>query len=610
MLKTWLKGKPSTPATSAAATPPPASGSELPPLSDDAVYARLKSTQTLLGNADFAGALPGLLDLVQRNPAVVEAQTKLGICLFMLGDVEAALEPLRAATAADPKDALAHKFLASSLHKLRRLSEAVPIALTAAALNPQDVQVLVLAASLCTIAGEWGEAAKYANLALAIKPDSVEALQQLDMISTNSTWLRSSYETSPKIAAARRRVCTQMLAAHRKKPLPPPNLARLLGMLEGSRETFEAALALARASQDFEPMTTEIADQLSSIFWSAGDTASAERFREYCYAEDPSSMPFRFTLANVWLMRGTQHWSESWLWLDSAQYETRPTAYVRDVPRWSGQRVGKKKILVYQDQGAGDAMMCFRFLNILAARRIRYDLYVQPILADLAAQVPGHERLFRGATLPTAREHDCELAVPMFALINALALGPQDIKHPARVTLDPALGAAVRAQVRDLPGVRIGLVYGGNPLRRDDWQRTPSLPLAQQLAGIAGVSWVNLMFDARPEKPALLETLKMVDPMPGVKNFGDTAAIVSELDAVVAVDSSVAHVAACQGKPVWVLAPCFHDWRWQIGEEVSPWWPTARVLRSEAPGRFDAVFPRLLAELADFVATHPRGQVA
>lgn len=600
MLKSWFKGRGAAPASAGVAA------AAITPLAPEAVYARLKEAQACMNRGDFAGARPLLEELVRCNPTEGEAQVKLGVVLYRVGELEGAVTALQAAVEQAPEHPLAFKLLASSLYKLARLPEAVPFALKSAKLNPHDWEAQNLAGSLCTLAGEWWEGARFANLALALKPDCIEALQQLDIISTNSTWLRSSFETSPKIAPARLRVCNQLLAAHRKKPLAPDQLARLLGMLEGSRETFAAALELAGASRNFEPMTTQLAEQLSGIFWSAGDLDSAVRFREFCYAEDPRCMPVRFALAGLWLMQGTSHWSESWLWMDSAQYETRPSAYVRDVPRWNGQRVGKKKILVYQEQGAGDAILCLRFLDRLAARGIRYDLWVLPNLIELAAQLTGHERLIRTEWLPTAKDHDCGFAVPLFALINALALAPEDIQDPAPWRPDPAGSAPLRQRVRELPGVRIGLMYGGNPKRRDDWLRTPPLGLARRLAAIAGISWVNLMFDSRDEKSVLVEQFGMLDPMPEVRGFADTAALISELDAVVAVDSSTAHVASCLGKPVWVLAPSFHDWRWQIGDQKSPWWPTARVLRSEAPGKFDTVFVELLAQLSAFVAAHPR----
>jgi len=134
-------------------------------------------------------------------------------------------------------------------------------------------------------------------------------------------------------------------------------------------------------------------------------------------------------------------------------------------------------------------------------------------------------------------------------------------------------------------------------MRRDDWLRSLPIEATAPLARVGGVSWVNLMIDERTLRTQLLKSLGMADPMADVKNFFDTAAIVDELDAVIAVDSSVAHLGLALGKKVWVLAPSMLDWRWQIGETMSPWWPKATVLRAEGPGRWATAVSRLVAEL-------------
>jgi hypothetical protein len=152
----------------------------------------------------------------------------------------------------------------------------------------------------------------------------------------------------------------------------------------------------------------------------------------------------------------------------------------------------------------------------------------------------------------------------------------------------------------------VGLVYGGNPERRDDWLRSVPLEAVRGLASIPGVSWVNLMMDNRPDKAQAREMFRMFDPMPQVKNFADTAAVVEELDAVIAVDCSVAHVAGNLGKPLWVLVPPSADWRWQIGEDTKPWWPTARLLRSEAPGKWNLAAQNLESDFREFVAQRAR----
>jgi hypothetical protein len=157
---------------------------------------------------------------------------------------------------------------------------------------------------------------------------------------------------------------------------------------------------------------------------------------------------------------------------------------------------------------------------------------------------------------------------------------------------------AVRSRLRALKGKRIGLAYGGNPDRRDDWFRAVPPSALEPLATLEGISWVSLVVDNRPDKAEVIKMFRMDDPMNEVKDFEDTAAIISELDAVIAIDSSVAHLACSLGKPVWVLLPTMSDWRWQIGEDTRPWWPTANLMRSTALGDWSGVIRNLAAQLS------------
>jgi hypothetical protein len=159
----------------------------------------------------------------------------------------------------------------------------------------------------------------------------------------------------------------------------------------------------------------------------------------------------------------------------------------------------------------------------------------------------------------------------------------------------------VRKRLRALTGKRIGLAYGGNPDRRDDWYRAVAPAALKPLASLTGISWVNLVIDPRPDKNEIIRMFRMDDPMKEAADFEDTAAIISELDAVIAIDSSTAHLAASLGKPLWVLVPPMLDWRWQIGSDKSPWWPNATLLRGHEPGVWDSV----IGELAERVAAWP-----
>jgi ADP-heptose:LPS heptosyltransferase len=122
----------------------------------------------------------------------------------------------------------------------------------------------------------------------------------------------------------------------------------------------------------------------------------------------------------------------------------------------------------------------------------------------------------------------------------------------------------------------------------------------RSLRACDGVRWVNLAVDRRPELDETIKLLDMADPTPGFSSFAETAAAIDQLDGVAAIDCSVAHIAAAMGKPVWVLAPSAIDWRWQIGADTKPWWPTATLLRCRAPGDWTHPVAALGAELGRF----------
>ena len=156
--------------------------------------------------------------------------------------------------------------------------------------------------------------------------------------------------------------------------------------------------------------------------------------------------------------------------------------------------------------------------------------------------------------------------------------------------------------------INIGLAAMGNPWRYDDWMRSVPLADLKPLQRLKDVGWVNLAVDARDDLTASIALLDMQNPAPEFKSFSETAAAIAALDAVVAIDCSVAHVAAAMGKKVWVLAPSSIEWRWRIGDDTSPWWPTASSLHCKRPGEWKIPIEQLVKELERFVEDELRKQ--
>lgn len=564
--------------------------------------AGMPEVEAAMGKGQFEQAREMLEAHLAANSRNVDALILLAQCLVRMGDFAAAKEPLFTAIELRPQSVVAYKSLIGILIEERDLESAHAVVQKAIALDPQDAELSMMAGDICTLLGRFEDAAVHLLQAFARKPDDHRVLQLMEAISENSTFRPVSFTSNPRIAAARERAIRRLQQAMRKHGLDAQQLTFLLTCLAATKDGFAAAAKLADEVLAFDPMTRPLARQLIDILRIGGDAQKWLHFSERLFAADPDNPEAKFALASSRIASGDEHWAAGWRVMTESNLRFRTYTLPPGLPIWEGQRLGKNKVLVFQDQGAGDAVLGFRFLPLLRARGIEYEVWVHPKLAGLVAQVPGVGRVVQTKRLPNPAEHGCACASSFFGLISALYLSPEEIRNPPIVTPDPEHARALRDRVSVLPGVRIGLLFGGNPQRRDDWVRSVPADVLERLGKLSGVSWVSLMVDDRPDKARVEQALHMIDGMQGVDSFYDTAAVIGEVDAVVAVDASVAHVAACLGKPVWVLAPTICDWRWQIGSQLSPWWPTARVLRSEAPGVWAGALDNLLAELEPFVA--------
>jgi len=147
---------------------------------------------------------------------------------------------------------------------------------------------------------------------------------------------------------------------------------------------------------------------------------------------------------------------------------------------------------------------------------------------------------------------------------------------------------------------RVGLVWAGSPVHKRDRQRSISLSEFLPLVNTDDVEFYSLQKGPASQQAKDLEReLKLIDYTAELKDFADTAALISQLDLIIGVDTAVIHLAAAMGKPTWFLAPSVPDWRWLMNRDDSPWYPTARLFRQKSPGEWKEVFGRVAAALAD-----------
>jgi len=152
--------------------------------------------------------------------------------------------------------------------------------------------------------------------------------------------------------------------------------------------------------------------------------------------------------------------------------------------------------------------------------------------------------------------------------------------------------------------LQVGLVWSGNPKHSNDHNRSLPFELLSSLLGL-DATFVSLQKDVRPGDRALLGQSGIVDLTDHLTDFAETAALISCLDLVISVDTSVAHLAAALGCPTWILLPYTPDYRWLLDRDDSPWYPTARLFRQGAARDYAEVIDRVRSDLSRLIADWP-----
>jgi hypothetical protein len=268
-------------------------------------------------------------------------------------------------------------------------------------------------------------------------------------------------------------------------------------------------------------------------------------------------------------------------------------------PQWDGGDIADKCLLVHAEQGLGDVIQFARYLPMLTGLAKRVLFAVPANLTTLFQGLPGVDALLTGEG--PAPLFDCHC--PLLSLPRLLKTRPETI--PAVVPYLKADEQRLHLMAERFPTLlesvpKIGLVWAGEArfnnrlAHRMDRQRSLRLADFAALAKVAEVTFVSLQKGAAAAQIKTAPAgLRLLDPMPSVSDFADTAAVIAHLDLVITVDTAVAHLAGALGKPVWILSRYDGCWRWFKDRDDSPWYPTARLFRQSAPGDWSGVMKRL-----------------
>ena len=264
-------------------------------------------------------------------------------------------------------------------------------------------------------------------------------------------------------------------------------------------------------------------------------------------------------------------------------------------PEWRGEPIEGRTILVHTEQGLGDCLMLARYLPLLAQRAGRVVLACERPLMRLLRDLPGLASVAE-VRQPSLPDHDCWVLLGSLPML--FGTRPDSIPSPGGYLTAPAARSAAWAKLLP-PGRKIGLVWGGNPDQPEDKRRSMSFQTLLPLLDVPGVTFVSLQVGKR--RSELAGHKSVIDVADWLTDFAETAAVIDNLDLVITVCTSVAHLAGALGAPTWVMLSRAPDWRWMLGREDSPWYASARLFRQERAGDWDPVIAQVAAALRSFV---------
>ncbi len=365
----------------------------------------------------------------------------------------------------------------------------------------------------------------------------------------------------------------------------------------GRFEEAEALVRLPLASGSGAPVLWKL---LAAALRPQGRIAETRAIQEMLVAHAPGDFPARFDLSETLLLLG--EFERGWREYHYRYSLAHTTVIERKVqrPRWSGRPIPGQTLLIHDEQGFGDTFQFLRMVPWAKARSgARVILEVNAETLSLARRSTGFDHIVARGNLPPAFDMHCELmSLPMamgLKLSDLPGQVPYLSAHPLRV-------AQWQQRLAGLPRPLVALVWAGRPTHFNDANR--SLTLAR----LAPLAHPGITFLSIQKGPAAVQS---ADPPPGmslvplsddIRDFEDTAAILSIADILISVDSAPVHLAGALGRPVWVMLPFVPDWRWLLERTDTPWYPGMRLFRQRSRGDWSSVMSAMARELARLAA--------
>jgi tetratricopeptide (TPR) repeat protein len=565
-----------------------------------------------------SGRVPEAIELVERaitnRPMDAAFHANLGVILLHANRQTDAIAALRRAVDIQPNLANAHYNLANVLRDSGQSDEAMTAYRRAIDADPVHFEALSNLGQMLLNDGQAKEAIEFYRRALALRPQLAEAhrdlgvaLQSAGRLDESIQCFQAALALNADYADAENDLAFALLQqgkleesmAHCRKALAlradfaaaKSTLGVSLWLL-GERDL---AVDLFRQALQIDPDFIRARTNLAGIQQDLGQLDEAEENYRQVIAHQPGSADAQYGLGFVLLLRGQfrEGWEKhEWRIYRQQAGEESPLYGGR---RWNGEPLNGQPILLFAEQGLGDAIQFIRYAPMVVQRGGRVMVACIPSLHRLLRTAPDVEKVESSTEEFPPTQWYC----PLMSLPHVLGTTLETV--PAKVPYlwaDPCQVEVFAKKFGNDRRLKIGIVWAGNPKHLDDRNRSMSLSHLLPLLRLPDVCVVSLQKGPPVAQVKNLPAdVQLIDWTDELNDLADTAALITNLDLVIGVDTSVIHLAGALGKPVWLLLPKSPDFRWMLDREDSPWYPTMRIFRQKIRGDWDEVVGRVIDQI-------------
>jgi Tfp pilus assembly protein PilF len=427
--------------------------------------------------------------------------------------------------------------------------------------HPEHHEALFKMGMACNLQGKLDDACAYYGKVLALTPNMPEAHNNLADIHYRQGRLEEALASYTKAIKSQ-----------------PGNAVVLNNMGEILRRLhrFDEATRRLRKAIALKPDLKEAHDNLAVALFMQGDLAAGLPLFESRLDIDRKS---RHAAVGVWAT----------------------LSRLAAVPRWQGEPLRGRTLLIWTEQGIGDSLMMLRYLSLLKAMGAGIvTVYCAPELISVfrgkADLIIGH-----GSPLTVDRfDLHCPIMSLPYVFKTTLDSIPNEVPYVAPAENSRSEWAR---RLRRYPGLKVGLVWAGSKELKSDHLRSFALERYAPLMTVPGVHFFSLQ-KGLPARELRAIGWPVHDFMDDCSDLADTAALIDSLDLVISVDTAVAHLTGALGKPIWLLNRFESEWRWMMEREDSPWYPSMRIFRQPAVHDWDSAISRVGSELIMLASTH------